>query len=321
MRPVFAVMVLVLASCGRSLLVPPVDGGSPGDRVGEMEAVDAGGVDAGFIDGGSADSGLVDAGEIDAGFVDAGVADSGVVDAGSLFGPGFDAGACTLERPPPMGLEASPRGDGMLELLVLHGAPWLDIVDDVTMARAVAELEALDTDGGPRGFVPTWGRGVLLSLDDAGAALLRTRSYHAWDCLNWAWRGAPQYHPWTGMYDGYVYVHIEPVVRAPDLVNDYAQLPHVVNATTNAYGVCAACGCASDLCLSLGDGGTWTWLWYVQDGTCGVEWSRALTNADGGIRVERWPGDGGVPAHWLDEAPLCWGELWATQFRPRDGGP
>ncbi|GMU61881.1 MAG: hypothetical protein AMXMBFR34_36440 [Myxococcaceae bacterium] len=315
MRRLCSLSLVLLIGCGRGAL----DGSDAGDA-----ARDAGHGDAGVADaGGAPDAGGPDAGGAhDAGDApDAGV-DAGPFDGGSLFGPDFDAGACGLLRPPPPGVASSPRGDGYLELLILHGAPWLEVVDEDTFARAERELAALRADGGPQRFIPTWGNGLMLWLDDAGTALLRARAYHEWDCLNWAWRGTPQFWPWTGVLDDYVFVRIEPVVRLSTLALDYAALPHVLDVTPDAYGICAACGCAADSCLDLGDGGTWTWLWYSEDNQCGRDWFRAQSEVDGGLTIARWPSDAGpFPRPWFDSAERCWDELWATQFHPRDGGP
>ncbi len=258
-------------------------------------AVDAS-VDAGSSDGGSGFGRVPDAGERDAG--------------------GFDASSCSVAlRASPEALASTPRSEPQLELLVLHGAPGAFVVDDDTYQRATLELAQLrGQDAGAVGFVPTWGSSVLVQFDDAGAQQVTAGDYHAWDCLNGLYRGQPQM-----LSDGLVVVTMEPVVALPQLAEDYAALPNVVSVEQNAFGVCASCGCASDVCLDIKRAsGEWTWLGHTQLNTCGNDWYRLRTQADGGARFETRPG-APLPRDWLDASPRCWDALWATQGR-RDGG-
>ncbi|MFZ5444097.1 MAG: hypothetical protein ACOZQL_29140, partial [Myxococcota bacterium] len=283
--------------------------------------VDAGAVDAGAVDAGAVDAGAVDAGAVDAGAVDAGAVDAGTVDAGrSPFAPDFDAGACPpLLHPVPPGAAVSPRADPIAELMVLHADPSRWFVDDASYERVLRDRALIEQlDAGPLNYIPTWGFSLLLQFD----APLRLREYHAWDCLNWAWRGAPNISEWdppTTTRD-HVFVTIAPIVSLPQLAEDYATLPHVTSVSQNGFGVVAWCGAAADSCLTI-DGQRWRWLWYTESRSCARQWYRLETRDDGGIAVfERWT-DGGLPTPWLDEVPSCWDELWgAAGHRPRDAG-
>lgn len=289
-----AVGCLTFAAC-----LAPVDQGEP-----LQPGQDAGAADA-SVDAGGSDSGT--------GFGrDAGAPDAGKRDAGS-----FDASGCTVAlRASPDALAATPRNDPLLELLVLHGDPSAFVVDDDTYQRATLELAQLRRlDAGAVQFVPTWGQSLFVSFDDAGAEAVAAGGYHAWDCLNGLHRGRPG----GVLLNGLVVVTMEPVISLPQLAADYAVLPNVVAVDQNAFGVCASCGCASDVCLDIDRAsGSWTWLGHTQLSMCGNDWYRLRTQADGGASFETRPG-APLPRDWLDASPRCWDSLWATQGR-RDGG-
>lgn len=319
---------LFLASVALSACLSPVVNELPLDAgAQDLGFADAGSFDAGSSDAGVGDAGRwiwldVDAGELDAGSFDAGIADAGAPDAGKPdAGPGFDAGQCTNMPLVPLNEFAnSPRADRWTELLVLHADPAHFSVDDATYARAVSERALIESwDAGPFRFVPSWGEAFGLKLDMAGVAELRAGTYTAWDCLNWTYRGTPAVTEFTPGPDGYLYVNFEPVISLPKLAAEYSALPHVEVAFQNSFGVFATCGYASDGCLAI-DGSTWRWIWYVESRTCAREWHRMQTEEDGGVTFET-ANDGGVPNSWFDDVPSCWDQLWATQFRSRDGGP
>lgn len=291
--------VLLIASCGRTGSLPDgPDGSMP--EVGED------------TDAGPAP---VDAGGGDSGAPDASVRDAGPADAGT-----YDAGLCTLvTRAPASELAKSPRANPSLELLVLHGAPWLFVVDDATYARVEQEWAQWgEPDGGRPGFIASWGSTLDLRFDATGSAEVNAGTYRAWDCLNAAYRGTPTHFTLSG--GTLAFVTLEPVVSLPQLGSDYAALPHVVSVKPDPFGICAACGCNTDTCLDLDpDAGTWVWLGYSESNHCEHRWLRRQTEADGGSRLELWT-DAGLPRHWLDQSPRCWDQLWSAYGR-RDAGP
>lgn len=255
---------------------------------------------------------------IDAGAADGGTADGGLRDAGARDS-GFDLSACHLTpRAALSDLAKTPRADPFLELLILHGAPWLFVVDDETYARAAKDQALIDAvDAGRVGFFPSWGGGLDLQFDDAGAAQIEAGRYDAWACLNGLYRGMPTTH--SGTLARNAFIEFAPVVSLPQLLPDYGALPHVTAAYAEGFGSCAACGCEIDTCLDLSrDGGTWVWIWYTETSTCARAYYRLRSEVDGGSLLETWP-DAGLPRPWLDANPVCWDELWNHQ-RVRDAG-
>ena len=320
------VMSACLSPVVGEMPLAPTDAGDQDSGVADAGSLDAGAVDAGELDAGwiwvEVDAGEVDAGEKDPGF-DAGVPDAGSPDAGRPdAGPPFDAGQCTQMPLVPLSeFASSPRADRWTELLVLHADPFHFSVDDLTYERAVRERALIESwDAGPFQFVPTWGEAIGIKLDATGVAQLRAGTYTAWDCLNWTYRGTPAHFPWTPGDDGYLYVNIDPVISLPKLAAEYAALPHVEVAFQNSFGVFATCGFASDGCLAI-DGSTWWWVWYVESRSCQREWHRMKTEEDGGLLLFETADGGAAPMAWFDDVPSCWDQLWATQYRPRDGGP